>query len=86
MLGMPNVRTIPYVFHLSDKGTNFVNKSNTKGRNGKYLDQDAIRIKNDVVVFTNENKILLKQRNIFCQIAKLLYTQLTQFYHNNAIS
>ena len=34
----------------------------------------------------NENKMLLKQRNIFCSIAQRLHSQLTKLYHNSVIS
>ena len=34
----------------------------------------------------NENKMLLKQRNIFCSIAQRLHSQLTKLYHNSLIS
>src|SRR6187200_2712948 len=34
----------------------------------------------------NENKTLLKQRNIFCSIAQRLHSQLTKLYHNSVIS
>ena len=38
------------------------------------------------LVIRKENKLLLKQRNIFCNIAQRLHSQLTKLYHNSVIS
>ena len=40
----------------------------------------------DIYLLRTENELLLKQRNMFCNIAKRLYSNITQLYHNSSIS
>ncbi|KAL4581752.1 hypothetical protein LXL04_006280 [Taraxacum kok-saghyz] len=57
-------------------------------RNVKIEKLENIKIHNmdDIYTLRKENESLLKQRNMFCNIAKRLYSHITQLYHNSSIS
>ncbi|KAL4564910.1 hypothetical protein LXL04_028986 [Taraxacum kok-saghyz] len=57
-------------------------------RNAKIDKLENIKIHNmdDIIMLRTENETLLKQRNMFCNIAKRLYSNITKLYHNSAIS
>ena len=57
-------------------------------RNIKIEKLENIKIHNmdDIYTLRNENESLLKQRNMFYNIAKQLYSNITQLYHNSSIS
>ncbi|KAL4590865.1 hypothetical protein LXL04_003810 [Taraxacum kok-saghyz] len=57
-------------------------------RNTKIEKLENIKIHNmdDIYMLRNENESLLKQRNMFCNIAKRLYSNITMLYHNSSIS
>ena len=46
----------------------------------------TVRLKDQIYFLKEENVKLLKQRNLFCSIAKRLYTNITQLYMNSEIS
>ena len=57
-------------------------------RNTKIEKLENIKIDNmdDIYMLRKENESLLKQRNMFCNIPKRLYSNITQLYHNSSIS
>ena len=57
-------------------------------RNAKIEKLENIKIHNmdDILMLRTENESLLKQRNMFCNIAKRLYSNITKLYHNSSIS
>ena len=58
-----------------------------EARNTKIekLENNKIHNMDDIYMLRKENESLLKQRNMFCNIAKRLYSNITQLYHNSSI-
>lgn len=49
------------------------------------LERDVVNLDDDRILVRRDNLKLLKQRNIFCNIAKRLYSHLKELYYSSNI-